>query len=121
MGEDAAHDPGGARQLAQVPERLAVPGAHLRQRRHHAADAHGGPQVQDGRRSVPQDDGEAQDHRRRRRRRRGRGTLEPASAVQRAPGRRQQRPVRVPRDETTRVSQVLFPLQRRAPRDFIGN
>ena len=37
---------GHAGQLAQVPGHLAVPGAHLQQRRHRQADARGGRQVQ---------------------------------------------------------------------------
>eukprot|EP00955_Chlamydomonas_euryale_P081588 363603-Chlamydomonas_euryale.AAC.8 len=48
VGGQAELDTGDFRPVGQVPAGLAVPGAHLRQRGHHATDAQRGAQVQGG-------------------------------------------------------------------------
>ena len=48
MGGEADAHPGGDRRVAQGPGPVALPGAHLLLRGHHAADAGGGQALPDG-------------------------------------------------------------------------
>ena len=108
--------------VAQDAERVAVPGAHLRVGRHHAADARRGAQVQDRGHDVAQDHAEARSS--------PREVLVVGADEELLGSLRKCNELldevnkgseRVPGDEAPRVSAVLLPLQRRAAGDFVGD
>mmetsp|Transcript_48491 Transcript_48491/g.115409 ORF Transcript_48491/g.115409 Transcript_48491/m.115409 type:complete len:250 (+) Transcript_48491:1276-2025(+) len=107
---------GRPRGMAQVPEDVALPGAHFRVPGYYAPDADGGAAVPESGPDVARDHAGGGGRAGRFAGYDDRGAEEPVRREQQGVGYGPEGPQRLPRDQAVCVPAVLFPLKRRAAR-----